>query len=362
MRCEPRATHWQLRYRRGVTRTSARSDRAVAALRFVEGLQRRFVEKLERVSERDGSSVRFAHTDWDRDGGRHGGGHRYGVGDTPVFNRASVNVSQVHYDDDDSKRLGSATALSTIIHPKNPHAASVHIHVSWTEMRDKAGYWRMMADLNPAIVATAPKAEFQAALREAAGQYYEAGRQQGDRYFTIPALDRHRGVAHFYLEGHATGEAHADAELARRIGEAAVDVYCTTLAASLRAHPSPSDADRRAQLAYHSVYLLQVLTLDRGTTSGLLVHNQNDVGTLGSLPSHVDRSLLASWRHKLPPPQDQLLAQLVDVLPDLTPSPVTTEVKRALAQTVRVHYQMHPDALLLQASGNEIPPTVHNHR
>ena len=93
----------------------------------------------------------------------------------------------------------------------------------------------------------------------------------------------------------------------------------------------------------------------------LLVHNQNDVGTLGSLPSHVDRSQLASWRHKLPPPQDQLLAQLVDVLPDLTPSPVTTEVKRALAQTVRVH-QTHPEALSLQASGNKIPPTVHNHR
>lgn len=345
-----------------MTRTPASSDRAVAALRFVEGLQRRFVDQLERISATSGASVRFAHTEWDRDGGRHGGGHRYGVGDTPVFDRASVNVSQVHYDDDDSKRLGSATALSTIIHPQNPHAASVHIHVSWTEMRDGTGYWRMMADLNPAIVASAPKAEFQAALREAAGEHYEAGREQGSRYFTIPVLDRHRGVAHFYLEGHATHDAHADAALARRIGEAAVDVYCTTLAASLRAHPSPSDEDRRAQLAYHSVYLLQVLTLDRGTTSGLLVHNQNDVGTLGSLPSQVDRSLLASWCRKLPPPQDQLLAKIVAVLPDLTPSPVTTEVKRALAQTVRVHYQTHPEALALQASGNKIPPTVRNHR
>jgi len=35
-------------------------------------------------------------------------------------------------------------------------------------------------------------------------------------------------------------------------------------------------------------------TADRGTTSGLLVHDENDVGILGSLPSHVDKKLLES--------------------------------------------------------------------
>ena len=35
-----------------------------------------------------------------------------------------------------------------------------------------------------------------------------------------------------------------------------------------------------------------VLILNRCTTSGLLVHDQNDVGIIGSLPSHVNRLLL----------------------------------------------------------------------
>ena len=45
----------------------------------------------------------------------------------------------------------SATALSVILHPQNPHAPSMHFHISWTEMKSGEGSWRMIADLNPAI-------------------------------------------------------------------------------------------------------------------------------------------------------------------------------------------------------------------
>jgi coproporphyrinogen III oxidase len=282
-------------------------------------------------------------------------------GGNPVFNRASVNVSQVHYDDDPSKRLGSATALSTIIHPDNPNAPSVHMHFSWTEMRDGKGYWRMMADLNPSITESAPKGRFEEALRTCSGEHFAHGSEQGERYFFIPALDRHRGVSHFYLEGYATDDKEADEALARRIAETMIDTYAEILGDALEAHPEIGDTDRRRQLEYHTVYLFQVLTLDRGTTSGLLVHDQNDVGILGSLPSHVDRDLLATWASKVPSPQQELVDALVESLPDAQPSPVTEDAKRALAQRVRAHYQAHPEALKLQASGDIIPPTVQNH-
>ena len=118
----------------------------------------------------------------------------------------------------------------------------------------------------------------------------------------------------------------------------------------------------RRQLAYHTLYLFQVLTLDRGTTSGLLVHDQNDLGIMGSLPARVDRDLLASWQAKVESPQDDLVGALVDALPDESPSSVSDAVKIALAQTVREHYQKNPEALAMQASGNVIAPTVDNHR
>ncbi len=328
---------------------------------LVTALQRRFAAALQVVSARHGDPIELAPVSWLRDGGRHGGGTRLVGVDSAVFNRAAINVSQVHYDDDPGRRLGSATALSTIIHPQAPRAPSVHIHLSWTEMRDGASYWRIMGDLNPAIEDPVATARFRDAMRAAAPADYEAAAAQGDRYFAIPALGRHRGVTHFYLEGYASGDRDADLALARCFGEAVTDTYAAILDTALAAAPAPTDDDRRRQLDYHTVYLFQVLTLDRGTTSGLLVHDQNDVGILGSLPSRVDRELLASWAERAPAPQDELVRALVAALPDGQPCAVTDAVRAALARVVREHYRAHPEALALQASADVTPPTVDNH-
>jgi coproporphyrinogen III oxidase len=328
--------------------TPASSRAAQAAYQLVLALQQRMV---------NAHAAEFRETAWLRDDGRHGGGTRRSVADTASYDRASVNVSQVHYDDEPAKRLSSATALSTIIHPRNPHAPSVHIHVSWTEMRDGTGYWRIMADLNPSIPDAKATQRFIDALRAAAPVVFDEAARQGDHYFYIPALGRHRGVAHFYLEQYATADHAADAALARAVAEAAIDTHAAIVAEAL--NEPVSDADRAAQLAYHTLYLFQVLTLDRGTTSGLLVHDQNDVGILGSLPSHVDPALLASWRAKVPAPVDRLVDDLVAVIPT---GVVDDPSKQALAATVRAFYKAHPEALDLQARGYVTPPTVANHR
>lgn len=335
-----------------MTITLAASPHAAEALALVRALQRRMVEAMEALDDRP-----FVETAWARDGGRHGGGDRWGTGDTPRFDRASVNVSQVHYDDEPAKKLASATALSTIIHPRHPRAPSIHVHVSWTEMRDGASYWRVMADLNPAIPEPAATAAFVAALQAAAPAAFADAAAQGDRYFWIPALERHRGVAHFYLEGYRTADPAADAALARAVGEAAIDTYAQLLRASLGA---PTDDERARQRTYHTTYLFQVLTLDRGTTSGLLVHDQNDVGILGSLPSRIDRALLASWATRVPAPIDALIRALVEVIPD--DGAIDEPTKARLAAAVRAFHRGHPEALALQASGGIIPPTVANHR
>jgi coproporphyrinogen III oxidase len=343
-----------------VTITLASSLHAADTYALVLALQRRMVDAMEALG-----GPGFVSTSWERDHGRHGGGQRASVGGTPVFDRASVNVSQVHYDDEPAKKLASATALSTIIHPAHPRAPSLHLHISWTELREGDSYWRVMADLNPAIPDPAATAAFVARLQAAAPEVYAEAAAQGDRYFWIPALGRHRGVAHFYLEGYHTARFEDDAALARRVGATVIDTYAELVRAALTAHGAPTAEERARQLAYHTTYLFQVLTLDRGTTSGLLVHDQNDVGILGSLPSHVDRALLASWSRQVAPPLDALVDALVDALPataDGAPSPVEAPTKQALAAVVRQFYRDHPEAIALQASGTVIPTTVGNHR
>lgn len=335
-------------------RVSSCSDRAAQAFILVGSLQMRFVRGLEQVGGQP-----FVCTEWYRDGGRHGGGIRYGIAGSDLLGCASVNVSQVHYDDEPERGLGSATAISTIVHPAHPLVPSVHIHISWTELKNDEGYWRIMADLNPAVPNQRQTDRFVESLRRAAPDEFDQAVEQGEHYFFIPALGRHRGVAHFYLESFNSGGFAVDLALAQRVGEAAVDGYLALLEEPF---PPAAEADLAAQLAYHTLYLFQVLTLDRGTTAGLLVHNENDIGILGSLPPKIDKTLLTSWRSRMPEPQGELLDRILAVFPGSGICTVDDGVKKRLADVIRSHYQIHPEALNFQASGYSAPPTVDNHK
>lgn len=340
-------------------RTHATSPRAALALALVESLQRRLTGALERVAARTGAPAALQPTSWLRDDGAHGGGERWGIGDHPRYDRASVNVSQVHYDDLPDRRLASATALSAIVHPRHPLAPSVHLHTSWTELRDGTGYWRIMADLNPSHPDADEASAFRQAWRVVAPREWAHAEAQGDRYFQIPALGRTRGVAHFYLEAHASGDFDADLALARAVEEAAIDTWASLVTRRLSVAPEPTADQLAVQRAYHTAYVFQVLLLDRGTTSGLLVHDQNDLGILGSLPSRVDPALLRSWAGRVGTPQDELVNAIADAVgPE---GAVTDEVKLRLAAQVRTHFRAHPEALEQQARGDVVPPTVANH-
>jgi coproporphyrinogen III oxidase len=342
----------------------AKSPQAKHANEVVTRLQAYFVSKLNGFSMEFAEGAVCEAISWERDEGNHGGGIRYEARDSVAFDRGSVNVSQVHYDDDETKKLSSATAISTIIHPRNPHLPSMHMHISWTQMRDGSGYWRVMADLNPSLLNESEDAKsvFDTMLQSVTGAYYEEGIAQGDRYFYIPVLGRHRGVKHFYLEGYNSGDFDVDSGYVTQVGESVVDAYIDIITSKITQYPTFTPQEREEQLAYHTLYLFQVLTLDRGTTSGLLIHDQNDVGIMGSIPSHINRALLQSWIEKMPSPQDLLVKALLDVLPNQNPTPVEEDTKKRLASAVREHYKYHPEAINMQASGEIIPPTVQNHR
>lgn len=339
------------------------SPQAQHVVRRLEALQRRFADGLDGLSVEFGEGQRLAPVRWLRDSGVHGGGHRLEITESALLNRCSLNISTIHYDDLPEKRLSSATALSCIVHPAHPVAPSLHMHISWTELRGSPGGWRMMADLNPSIPCRRDQGRFLDAVGEVFAQrepeLLAGALAQGDRYFSIPALGRHRGVAHVYLEQWKTDDVAGDLALAERFGAGVIDIYLQLVRDALAGALPANESERRQQLDYHTLYLFQVLTLDRGTTSGLLVHDQNDVGIMGSLPNRVDRELLASWRPKLPEIQRPLLDGIVAALPE--PAVLTPEVRVRLARTVRAHYRAHPEALAHQARGDVVPPTVANH-
>lgn len=338
----------------------ASSQEAKEAYILVRTLQERFANKLDNLSKKYGENKKFEEVLWLRDEGTHGGGSRFEARDEALFNTASINVSQVHYDDMEDKKLQSATAISTIIHPNNPKLPSIHIHISLTCLRDGFSYWRVMADLNPSIENEDDKQKFETALKELSQEKYEEGVKQGEKYFFIPALDRHRGVSHFYLENYKTEDKKADYDFAMSFGKGVIDTYVDILDEAFKQRELFSVHDIKQQLDYHTLYLFQVLTLDRGTTSGLLVHSQNDAGIMGSLPKFINKQLLASWKDKVPTIQKPLVEALASCINDK--GLIDIDTKLHLANKVREFYKNKPEALKHQASGNTIPSTVQNHK
>ncbi|RUM62942.1 MAG: coproporphyrinogen III oxidase [Sulfurimonas sp.] len=337
----------------------AESQDAKNAYTLVRSLQKRLADKLDLISTSLGEGKNFEEVFWLRDEGIHGGGSRFEARDFSLFNTASINISQVHYDEIPQKNLKSATAISTIIHPKNPNVPSIHIHISLTELRNASVYWRVMADLNPSILNKDDKNSFDNALKGLAGRTYKEANLQGEKYFDIPALGRKRGVSHFYLENYKTADKAQDLELAKKFGEGIIDKYIEIITAAFTSRTKISQEDKQEQLNYHTLYLFQVLTLDRGTTSGLLIHNQNDIGIMGSLPSHIDKELFLSWSKKVSTPQEYLIKSLGKCLNE--DGVVNADVKIKLANVVREHYKRYPEALSMQASGNTLPSTIANH-
>ena len=338
-----------------MNRISATSLKAKEAAQMLSRMQLHFVNILETINTNAGYNGTFKSIEWVRNGGKFGGGARYISPENGFFNRGAVNFSQIQYESEKNKALRSATALSIIIHPRNPKAPSFHMHVSFTEMKAGESYWRIMADLNPAIVNDNDKLLFISSLKQATGNYFTEGCEQGDQYFFIPLLKRHRGVSHFYLEK------FTDETIAEPFINIMQNCYSEILSNYTKKMESTLEEDA-IQLAYHTLYFYQVLTLDRGTTSGLLVHNQNDIGILASLPSHINRELLLIWRDKMVFPQRELVDKLVNVLPEENICIITDKIKTQLAKQVREHYKKYPKALTLQSAGNSIPTTVRNHQ
>lgn len=322
-------------------RIEASSSEAKNVMSFVAKLQKDFVKVLESISKEQNNTVTFQPIEWLRDNGLHGGGIRYQAPEGGIFNRASVNVSQVQYDDLPEKPISSATALSTIIHPVHPLAPSIHIHISLTVFKGKKGVWRLMADLNPSAPDESDKEKFESDIKNITSPHYDDAKKAGDKYFYIPALQRHRGVSHYYMEGFSP-ETEDDHKLPQLFGETVIKTYTDILRTKLKNLPSPTTKQLSDQLDYHTLYFFQVLTLDRGTTAGLLIHNQNDVGTLGSLPSHINRKLLESWVEKTPAPRDQLISRYLNVLPKTDACFVSDVIKERIVKELREHYKEFP--------------------
>jgi coproporphyrinogen III oxidase len=332
------------------------------AIDLLQSLQHEFASNLCRVATQLGMDLDFKSIQWMRNGGKWGGGQRLQASSDTLFDRASINFSHVNYSDEPTRPLNSATALSTILHPTHPCAPSIHVHLSYTSMKHGKSYWRIMADLNPSLQDQRSKERFYNAMKSTTGAFFSRGIEQGNKYFYIPALGRSRGICHFYLEDFTLGDFTEDHQFSKNFAKHVFSIYPKIIEDILNeVEPKITSQQRLLQLEYHTLYFFQVMTLDRGTTAGLLVHDENDLGILASLPRRVDLDLLDSWQQHMNDSHQILTQEIIKTLGQNGEIEINDGQKKSLALTLRRFYQKHPAAKDLQAKGNTVPQTLKNH-
>lgn len=241
--------------------------------RYVRALQDRIVQGLAEVEP-----TLFERKDWTRPEG--GGGHMVTVRGKTI-EKGAVLVSSVHGSSNPlTQRPFRAAGLSLILHPTNPHAATVHLNVRRFEETEDA-WWGGGADLTPMGVWHADDVgHFHETLRRALGARYDEGRKWADEYFFVPHRHRPRGAGGVFYD-HVREPTD---ELVRRIGDAFVDAYLPIL--QRRALQPTTTEEREKQLTDRGIYVEFNLLYDRGTRFGFQ-SGGNPEAILASLPPLV---------------------------------------------------------------------------
>lgn len=271
--------------------------------------QAAFAGALEGV---DGST-RFDRQAWDRPGG--GGGEAWTLAGDGAIERAAVNFSAVWGDVPHTlaERLSGsgdrffATGISTIVHPRNPHAPTFHANLRYFET-DSTAWFGGGADLTPYYLFEEDAHHFHRILRTVCERHpvadYPGWKEECDRYFHLPHRGEARGIGGLFFD-----------HLSERKDE--VRAFQIDLGVSLSAAYVPVLEDRLAtphgeeQRYWHELrrgrYVEFNLVWDRGTRFGLDTGGRTE-SILASLPPR------ARWDEAFQPKPGSPEAELLDLL------------------------------------------------
>ncbi|TFY62626.1 hypothetical protein EVJ58_g3739 [Rhodofomes roseus] len=253
-----------------------------------------------------------------------------------VLEKAGVNISIVHgslppaavkqmradhgsLKDLDVDEKGAlpffAAGISLVIHPRNPHAPTVHANYRYFEIADKgtvlAWWFGGGSDLTPSYLYESDAAHFHTTLRDAAASHgaalYPVLKKWCDEYFYIPHRGEARGIGGIFFDdlcdedhktfsafGEVGGEsadkgrprsAEAILKMVKDLGNAFVPSYVPIL--KQRSSTPYTEAERRWQLLRRGRYVEFNLVYDRGTRFGLLTPGARIESVLMSLPEEA---------------------------------------------------------------------------
>ena len=274
-------------------------------------------EQVSALIAFDGQLSQIRDT-WDRAGG--GGGDTRILQDGRVIEKGGLNFSAVEgavgpeLREQMQTQAGrfSATGVSSVLHPHNPHVPIIHMNVRCFSLDDGTWWFGGGIDLTPHYVVPEEAKAFHADLKAVCDRHavadYPAFKAWADRYFYSPHRAESRGVGGIFFD-----------HLGRGGGvdwQAALD-FCVDLAgqyASIYArrasafvdHPV-SDAELNWQGLRRGRYVEFNLVHDKGTRFGLVSGGRTE-SILMSLPAR------AQWSYNHTPTEGSREAETLDCL------------------------------------------------
>ncbi|KAI9803954.1 MAG: Coproporphyrinogen-III oxidase [Piccolia ochrophora] len=309
----------------GVTSTSPMRLRMES---FIKTQQNDIINALQALDP----STSFRTDTWTRPLG--GGGISSVLQDGAVFEKAGVNTSIVYgtlprpailkmradhknLDPDIDSLSFFAAGLSLVLHPRNPHAPTVHLNYRYfeTELDDGTpqGWWfGGGTDLTPSYLFDEDAIHFHRAIKDACDRhdrgYYPRFKRWCDDYFSVKHRGESRGVGGIFFDD--LDESEKDQEnlfaFVQDCCKAFLPSYMPIL--ERRKDMPYTEAEKEWQMLRRGRYVEFNLVHDRGTSFGLNTPGARIESILMSLP------LTAKWRYMHEPEKGSREERLVKVL------------------------------------------------
>ena len=259
-------------------------------------------EQIEQEGEGGAAPGRFERITWSRptQDGSAGGGGVMSVMRGRVFEKIGVNVSTVWGEFSPEFRAqipGAesdprfwASGISVVAHMCSPRVPAVHFNTRM--LITSKGWFGGGGDLTPMRLETPEAledaADFHAAFRAACDRhdpaYYPKFKEWCDRYFFLPHRNEPRGAGGIFFDYHSSGDAAADFDFVRDVGQAFLDAFRRIV--RRRMHDPWTAEERAHQLVRRGRYVEFNLLYDRGTLFGLKTGG-NVEAILMSMPPEV---------------------------------------------------------------------------
>jgi coproporphyrinogen III oxidase len=270
---------------------------------YLLGLQARIVEALEAV---DGKQ--FIKDVWQRPEG--GGGISRLIEEGNVFERGGVGFSHVTGRNlppsaaanrpELAGRRWEAMGVSLVLHPRNPHAPTVHMNVRFftalAEGMEPAWWFGGGMDLTPYYGYADDARHFHLTCREALAPFgpelYPRFKRWCDEYFYLKHRQEPRGIGGIFFDDYNEQDFAHSFGMMQSVGDHFVDAYLPIL--ERRKDLPYGERERDFQAYRRGRYVEFNLVFDRGTHFGLQSGGRTE-SILMSLPPIV------KWRYNWRP-------------------------------------------------------------